>query len=288
MKDFNDFIRLLGNLDSVMIDISSNVKGKKLSELGTIKVALLDLIKRIHANLHVIKMILPEFIEVKTLAVPISLLVRTCLSDALTGFYLLTFSKDEVSFQNELNLMALDYISYLAKLTQIEPHFSMPDLSPQEREKIVIEKLDEIALNYPDLIESRVNLKIIKKTPAEIRSSSNVKMFPFKEIMNLPLTDLSKFERLFDYPDEGMQSISYLYPLYRFYSQFHHYSVLTRKLMDLDIQVHKRHLTLSIFLLYQSLYSFCTAVEVPEELLIPIQQNIEEIYKTQKIDFDVS
>lgn len=279
MKEFSEVTGILDELECALNDIAMHVGGKKHSEFGTIKIVILDLMKRIHANLHVVKSILPEIANTRSLSVPLSVLIRTCLTDSLTGFYLLTFSKDEKSFENELNMMALDYVKYLEKLTHLEPQFYNPDISPEELEEIIIKKLDEIVENYPEIVLRREKLKLIKKTSAEIRSTSNEKIFPSKQKMSEPLSDLSKFERLFDYPDEGVQSISYLYPLFRFYSQFHHYSVSTRDLMNLTITEHMRHLMLSFVLIHQALYAFGRAVEIPANILTPIQKNIDALYE---------
>jgi hypothetical protein len=279
MRKNIDFIGLLDDLDDAMIEISSEVRGKSYTDLGTIKIILLDLTKRIHANLHAVKIILPEFYEVKTLSLPVSLLIRTCLSDALTGFYLLTFSEDEPSFQNELNVMALDYISYLEKLTKLEPEFTIPKLSPGDFDKIVYSRLDEVAKTYPDLIEKRVGYKLVKKTPAAVRSTSKVELFPEKKLMNLPLTDNAKFDWLFNHEDISAKSLSYSYPLFRFYSQFHHYSVMSRDLLDLKMQEHQIHLTLSFVLLLQAIHAFCIKSGIPDNLLLPIKKNIELIYE---------
>lgn len=268
---------IFNSLVDSLNDISLYVNGTKISKLGTCKVVMLDLMKRMHSNLYALKVIMPEYFKGATLALPIGLIIRTCVTDALTGFYLLTFSKDENSLQNELNVIGLDYIGYLEKLCHIEPLFMRPDLPKVEREQIIIKKLEEIVEKYPDLIQKRDNLKIIKKTPAEIRATSNEKIFPYNTKYTGPVTDLSKFERLFDYPGEGVRSLSYLYPLFRLYSQFHHYTILTRKLMDMDAKEHLMYLRISLVLILQALNSFGRAIEIPDELLVPIRNIFDSL-----------
>lgn len=266
----------------ILNHISIHYSGLKESKLGTLKLVLLDLMKRMHSNLYALKIILPEFFEGNSLGLPIGLVMRTCVTDALTGFYLLTFSKDIQSLENELNVMGLDYISYLEKLSNIEPLFFQPDLSTEELETTIIVKLEDIIKKYPDLTHRREGLKIVKKTYEEIRATSNEQIFPNNKKYNGSITDLSKFQRLFDYPGEGIRSISYLYPLFRFYSQLHHYTVQTRKLMDWEAEDHMQHISISLVLILHAINSFGKAIEIPDELLLPIRENIDKIYETMK------
>jgi hypothetical protein len=280
MRNTTEIEDILDSAVDSLKSISIYINGTKFSKLGNIKVVMLDFMKRLHSNLLALKIIIPEFSENNTLALPIGLILRTCVTDSLTGFYLLTFSRDEESFNNELNVMSLDYINYLESLTNIEPNFYEGELTEDEKNQLIMSTLDMIVGKYPELIHAREGMVLKRKKPIEVRASSNDKIFPNGKKYTRGVTDLSKFERLFNYPVEGIRSISYLYPLFRFYSQLHHYTILARTLIDIEAEENVRHIKLSLVLILQALNSFGKEVEIPDELLLPFKTNLDKIFSS--------
>ncbi len=270
-------IKHLDDLVEIMNMAATNVHQKKGSELGTVKIVLLDLMKRIHSNLYGMKLLMNELSVDTYLILPVSLLTRTCLSDALTGFYLLTFSHHKESFENELSVMALEFIRYSEKLANLEPYFSGKDFSDEEFRNIINVKLEEIVTRYPKLVVSVDNLKLIKRKPKEIRESSNTELFVGDDWISKSLTDNEKFEHLFRNSFNGVKNLSYMYLLFRFYSQFHHYTSETRELADLPIEKHLPFISLTLVLITQVLKSIALTIELPETITKAFDEKIEDI-----------
>jgi len=273
----NETIRHLDDLVEILNLAASTVHQKKGSELGTVKIVLLDLMKRIQSNIYGMKLLMNELSNNHYLILPVSLLTRTCLSDSLTGFYLLTFSHDKESFENELNVMALEFIEYNERLARIEPFFSGKVLSDDEYRSIVNEKLEEIADKYPLLIVSVEDLRLKKRKPEQIRESSKKELFVVEGSINKYLKDNVKFEHLFNNSFVGVKNLSYMYPLFRFYSQFHHYTSETRELADLPIEKHLIFISLSMVLVTQVLKSIAVTIELPENIAKALERKMEEI-----------
>ncbi len=270
-------IKHLDDLVEILNLVATEVHHKKGSELGTVKIVLLDLMKRIQSNLNGMKLLMNELSNDRLIILPVSLLTRTCLSDALTGFYLLTFSHHKESFENELNVMGLDFIRYSEKLANLEPYFSGQDLSDDEFRNIINAKLESIASSYPKLVVRVENVKLIKKKPKEIRESSRKQLF-FDEIsMSAQLTDNEKFDHLFNNSFVGVKILSYMYLLFRFYSQFHHYTSETRNLADLPTEKHLPYVSISLVLITQVLKSIAFTIELPETIANALDEKIEEI-----------
>jgi hypothetical protein len=273
----NETIKHLDDLVEILNLVATEVRQKKGSELGTVKIVLLDLMKRIQSNLYGMKLLMNEVSSDRYLILPVSLLTRTCLSDALTGFYLLTFSHDKESFENELKVMALDFIGYSEKLANLEPYFSGQDFSDEEFRTIINVKLENIASSYPKLVVRVENLKLIKRKPKEIRESSRKELFLDEGAISKPLTDNEKFEHLFSNSFVGVKNLSYMYPLFRFYSQFHHYTSETRELADLPIEKHLPFISLSLVLITQVLKSIAVSIELSDTITKALGEKIEEI-----------
>lgn len=270
-------IKHLDDLVEIMNLAATEVHQKKGSELGTVKIVLLDLMKRIQSNLYGVKLLMNELPNDRYLILPVSLLVRTCLSDALTGFYLLTFSRHEESFKNELKVMALDYVAYAERLINLEPRYSGVELSEDAYQKIVVEKLHELSEKYPELILSVEKNKLKTRKCKDIRAGSAKEIFLREENISRRIGEKEKFDQLYNNPNSGVRNISYLYPLFRFYSQFQHYTILTRNLIDLPIKEHVPYFSLSLVLITQVLKSIVVTIELPEKISKALDSKIEEI-----------
>jgi len=270
-------IKHLEDLVEILNDVALSVKKKKGGDLGTVKIVLLDLMKRIQANLYAIKLLINELTNDPYLILPVSLLIRTCLSDALTGFYLLTFSNHKESFENELRVMAIDYVGYAEKLANLEPNYSGLELSEEDVQEIVRKKLHELHENYPELIRGLEKNKLIKRKYAEIRAGSIKELFLKEENIKKRLGETEKFDQLYSNHNSGIRNIAYLYPLFRFYSQFHHYTSLTRDLADLPLKAHFPYLSLSLVLITQVMKSIAVTIELPETITNALDVKIEEI-----------
>ncbi len=114
---------------------------------------------------------------------------------SLTGNYLYTFVKDEVSFENEVKVIGLDYAKYLTAMVDNEPNFTARELNRSEQEVIKKEKKLQILTESPDLFKSydEETGKLEKFKPEELRINSDPKFFfPGENIKDL-LSDRSKY-----------------------------------------------------------------------------------------------
>ena len=76
-----------------------------------LKHALIDLLKKVNANLYGISLMLPQLSEPnkQLLKIPIGLCMRGALSDCLTGMYLFTFSDDPASTEKEVDVFDFSF-----------------------------------------------------------------------------------------------------------------------------------------------------------------------------------
>lgn len=84
----------------------------------------LELLKKVNANLEVVRDILKEFNnkdQVDKTYETLSILFRTCLADCLTGLYLL--SSSETEFNEELDVLELDCVKYIKDMLPLEIEF---------------------------------------------------------------------------------------------------------------------------------------------------------------------
>jgi hypothetical protein len=178
----------------------------------------LDLIRRIKCSLIGVSKLLeswPEQVEVK---VPISLILRTCLTDMLLLLYLGTFDNSEDSFRNELLLLDIDYIKFVKTMIENDG-IAVPD-SETDKDAYIKSTLDKLYAGASHLLKSAT--ASTPKKVEEIRATSDLQLFLVAEAYKQPLSERSMYEQIKAHPD--ITSLSPLYLIQRYFSQHQHYS----------------------------------------------------------------
>jgi hypothetical protein len=268
-QDLNKIIDKIDNLSKITNEIIQSFSGKKGSELKLKRIVFLDLMYRIVSNLEGLYLLLKPYNESRELKFPIALVIRACLSDVLTGYYLMSFLKDEKSFNNELKVLGLDYISYLMDMSSVEPSFVRHE-SIEKMNEIIANQMKFIHNKYKEYIKTKDEGSIKLYSPAEIRQTSKPELFIFKNEINLKPTDKNKFERLFKIP--MVDKISYIYPLMRYYAQYQHYSFEARQIIKSDPYENLKFFIQSIFYMVNAIFSFGKVVEADKGALDKINQ----------------
>lgn len=270
-NDFNvQLEKLIPLIDELSIrtnEIGLSFHGKYGREIKLKGFVYLDLMQRINANLEALLLLLKKFKESPELKSPIAILLRACLSDVLTGYYLYTFMKDKVTFENEVKVLGLDYASYMISMIENELKFTSGNLSVSERQSLMNKRKKQIADKYPDLIKSydEQSGKVVKYKRAEIRDSSNPKFFFSDKQKNNPITDISKYDRLLKF--QPLRDLAYVYVLMRFYAQFQHYAFFNRDVNLLDSFDNFKFMVQSFYYITGAIHSFGSLIDADESLL---------------------
>lgn len=224
-------IEKVDELSRITNEIGESFNGKFGSELKLKGFVFLDLLLRINSNLEGIYLLLKPYNDQPELKYPIALVLRACLSDVLTGYYLLSFQKDEKSFENEIKVLGLDYLNYAKSMVKTEPLFSK--LNSKELLESKIKENESILFDrYKEYIKSTEDGKIQFYSVAELRKTSKDELFIIRGERSRKPTDKNKFERLSHI--RLLQDALYIYPLMRYYAQYQHYTFEGREINRVD------------------------------------------------------
>lgn len=258
-------------------EIGMSFSGKKGTDIGLKGFVFLDLLHRINANLEALLLLLKQLAVSQELKSPIALLLRTCLSDVLTGYYLYTFLKDEKTFENEVKVLGLDYVSYMEIMIENEPRFGPKKLSGEKLAQEIHKKKLFIASAHKDLIKSidEDTGKFIKYKPEELREDSSTELLLY-EGMKATINDKSKYERLLRF--SSLSDLAYVYVLMRFYAQYQHYGFYNRNVMLLDPFDNFSFIVQSFYYINGAVHSFGAFIDADKALLEKVL-NLLDSYK---------
>jgi len=187
----------------------------------------LDIIGRFRYNIEGLSAIMDSFHNDYRLKNCVNLLLRSICSDALTALYLLTFydknEPDNTSIKNELDLISSEYLHFV-KQTMEEEHQYLEALKLKTFQTID-EKRNWFLNLAPELIDTNGKIKNRKQiratTKPEIRSG-------LKEIGSF-LSENEKFQRIKKY---GFDDYGFIFIAYKYYSQFQHFTLMSRKFIE--------------------------------------------------------
>jgi hypothetical protein len=246
-------------------NIGKTFNNQSESKLGLKKLVFLDILTRINFNLYGL---IPLFREFKTnpdMRVSINLLFRGCLVDVLTGMYLAYFAIDEESLKNELIVLDLDYAGFSKYIIENEEYI-LKTKTDEEIEQLKIIKIKDFVKRHPELFINEKDWKC--KTPSEIRKTSKRDLFfidnHFNNKINEPLKD-KLFSEL-----SSLKPYRTAYILYRYYSQYQHYTFGCRDTLQLPIEYDLHKYYLSFIMINESVQDFCKLLEIEDELLKPL------------------
>lgn len=206
-------INYLGQ-DSTRHPISGNLLLKNL---------IIDILKRVNANLNGFSILLNSFSKkkVKLFTTPMALCMRGALGDCLTAIYLYSISEDKKTLSNEVKVLSIDYAKYL-----YDYHKLILEIESSDEREIKI-KMDnwiiDFKRNNSDIFNSLDNTWNLK-TYDKLRSDSK-----YIKTKKKP-TEKFKYEWLKEIP-EGKNYTS-LYVLFRYFSQHQHYNFANRVFIE--------------------------------------------------------
>ena len=218
LKGATDLLIQLINL------VGQRATGKPFTEKALMKNCIIDLLKKINANLNGFSILLDHFGEPNKnlLKIPLSLCLRGAVSDCLTGIYLYSLSEDTKSLENEVTLLSVDYAKYLRDAEEFILRY-VDKLDEAEVKEALDKWTIEFKKNQPQLFKSTDDAEWSFKKHDVIRNGS--KFNPGKRV-----TEKDKFDWI-KLLDNDLEYVP-LYMLFRSLSQYQHYSFASRNLID--------------------------------------------------------
>lgn len=218
MDSFNRRRSLLQEKTDYLAQVIDKIGHKfKNKEMFTSNEVYLILYNRLMSNMYSISLLFKEYQD-QPLSNSISLLYRSCISDVLIGFYLLTFQKDPQTMLNEIKVLDAGFLKYIKAVLPMEQEaLSKNEKEFQER---IVELENEVKKIFEDLIHDQDEYKILN--PKSIREKYQSNRLLFSEMQFK--SNLSE-ENMFKHLISKMKPVFVsLYVYWRFFSQFQHFT----------------------------------------------------------------
>lgn len=258
IKDIEARLRVTCN---VINEIGHIYNGQKEGEIGVGQLVILDLFQRINANLKLSADIFGNIDYSYNQKIPLALLIRTCLSDSLTGIYLLCHNADE--YMEELDVLNLDFVKYLKSMLPLEIEFFNYIRKENNSFQPEFDGRYEIFEKY---LKSQKGEVWQVKTPVEFRKSGDKTHLTFDK-----MRDYIKKKGEDDNIPIVLQ-LSYMYNFYRYFSQYEHYTFTGRHIVKQPFDSDLLHIN-SAFILIMTSILFMTSIlnQVTKEVIHPLQ-----------------
>ena len=258
--------RLIDGIDGV---------GLQFKHVNLIQQTYLDLLRRIRCNLIGIAVQLTHWPAEPELKVPISLVMRTCLTDAITGLYLASFHQHEESFRNELHLLDRSYVKYLNFVAD-NLHLERPGEDPATVQQEAQILRDEMHLKGHHMFVTDTVTGLPKlKTPSQLRDTSDLTLFKDPNAKSKDLTESDMFHQINALGT--VQHLAYLYRLQRDLSQQHHYCPANRETIQFDGAYFCAQWFKSLLFVQEIVGMLSGLLETKSALLQPLKQNQAEL-----------
>ncbi len=216
-------------------DLGNKFQLKRDSVQGYEKKELLmmDLIQRIYANMVGLRELIKLYNEGSNYFMfPIILILRGVLSDSILGVYLTVHS----NFNEEVDVLDVDYVNYLAKTHEKDIIFAnkinnrkvsySPNISVQE-------SYDELFSYFEKFLDSKVGEKWVVKSRKNFRSNMNG-----ESLKSEYMCDYIEMQGEFK-TDKILYDLSNMYQIYRYLSQYEHYTHAGRNHTVVSLQYGK-------------------------------------------------
>lgn len=267
----------IDTLSRTITEIGKTFDKKKSDEIGGIRTfVLLDILSRLNFNLEGLVQLYKQFIVQQDMRVPINMLYRGCLADVLTGLYFLNFLSDEKSFINEIEVMNLDYAKYSKFVIENEPKLikTMPD---EEIESYIHDMKKKYINENHELFVNLTDWK--PKNPSVLRLQSQNKFFNSKKERNSNITELSKYNTILS--NIEIKHLAPAYLLFRYFSQYQHYTYNGRGTLGIDPELEIRHYYISIMLINETARMMLKVIGVHDKFLLPLKSISEELVQME-------
>jgi len=224
-------LKWIDQISRTITEYGKSFQGKKGKEIGGIRTfVFLDILGRINFYLEGLVQLYKQFIDQQDMRVPINLLFRSCMGDVLNGLYFLHFSNDEKSFENELDVLDVDYAKFSKFIIENEAKITKT-VKEEELYDFIQNKLNDYVKNNPRIFNSETGWNL--KSAAELRNDSKPELFIDNSHKNGALTEKVKFDIISS--NEHLKHLSITYLLYRYFSQYQHYPLLVGELYMLKM-----------------------------------------------------
>lgn len=186
----------------------------------------LDIFARFQYNCEGLLNLLDSFHKDYRLKMCVNLLLRSVCSDIITALYLLTFydksESNNVSVKNELDLISSEYLRSL-KQTIEEDHNLLTQLN------IPTQTIDEKRNWFMSLAPSLLDNKGDVKSRDQIRETTKPEIKQGLKKNGTFLTENEKFQRI---KDKGFSDYGFVFVAFKYYSQFQHFSLMSKKYIE--------------------------------------------------------
>jgi hypothetical protein len=188
----------------------------------------LNLLRRIQYSLLGVAVQLERWPAIVELKLPISLIFRTALTDALTGLYLATFHADPVAFQNELLVLDADYVKFVKTIIE-NTDLEMPGSSATDVAQETQARWANLQQKAAHLLREAGSNDL--KSAQTLRATSDPALFQVPGNFARRLGEKEMFEQIKAHPDT--QHLAYFYLVQRQLSQQHHYAPANSDFIEL-------------------------------------------------------
>lgn len=243
-----------------------------------IYLTFLDLLLRQSTNFRIIKNLLIDYSENNQIGyvLPIGLIIRCCLEDAITIAYLFIFIENPHLLENEINISSIDSI----KKGLLDQTFHAPKYwkcSKEEKERI--QNIDkEQTLKFKKEHPEYFNIESLKlKKAYEIRKISPdwEKYFNPGELKNNSI--IFKINKI----EEAYNSFGNIYNLYKFFCLFEHYSYASRNILIFNEYTFTQ-LVVSIEYVIRSMLSTINLLNANQEFIEDLKSALKILQKVLK------
>lgn len=250
--------------------IGHRFNGRKISRINESFIILLN---RLMCNLYSISVLFENY-KFQPTASSISLLFRSCISDMMIGFYLLTFNKSKIALETEIRVLDASFLKYIKKVYPIEQELLLKDKDEANKK---ITKFEEfLKQQFKELIDDENDFTVLTSKKIRDKFGTNKKCFQ-GELYKSNLTEEKMFEHLIAI---GKVPLKSMYVYYRLYSQFQHFTHTGKELLHLSKSDYLYYFIHTLILCYDfviAVNSEILNIEVKE-----LKQNREELIDTFK------
>lgn len=262
----------IDTLSTTITEIGKTFDGVKGNKIGGVRTfVFLDILQRINFNLEGLVQLYKQFIVQEDMRFSINMLYRGCLSDVLTGLYFLHFYKDENSFENEINVMNLDFAKFSEFIIENEPYI-IRTLDEEKIEEFIKANKEKHIKRNPDIFKNEKEWKL--KKALELRTDSDDKFFISNRHKSGDITESTKFDVILS--NENLKHLSPTYLLFRYFSQYQHYSFNGRKTITIETEYDIQKYYVSIMMINESAHIFLKIIGVKDEMLVPLRRIADE------------
>ena len=197
----------------------------------------LTLLAKIRINLESLNDLLPHLYEDYRFKASLNLLYRSISEDIITAMYLVGFvnldDSKQISLNNELTIFHKEYL--IGSLEGVKAEFEFDDLVSKYKNKpanIKPDILKEVMKENPELVNDDGKWKLNK----EIRNTTHPAFIDLIHQDNVGRTGFISTEKKLEFiKNRGYESHSQLKALYKYFSQYQHYSPKVIDLVNSDI-----------------------------------------------------